>query len=405
MDTPTSIERDIALISRSDVVPSILEVVARTTGMRFTAVARVTDTHWIACAVYDRIHFGLVPGSELVLESTICNEIRQHHQPVLFGHASEHPVFSTHATPKMYGFESYVSIPIMLSDGSFFGTLCAIDPAPAKLDDPNILQTLQLFTRLIASQYEAEQRRDSAELALLDEQSTARLRDQFVAVLGHDLRNPVQSISMGADMLERDLPDGRERRIAGHIQRSCQRMTELITNVMDFARGKLGEGIALSLERSLDLAGDMEHVISEIQRAHPARQIEVRIDLHDAFACDRRRIGQLLGNLLSNAITHGSEKTPVQVSLSNTESTFEMAVQNAGKPIDADKIERLFQPFTRGTSSSPRPGLGLGLYIASEIARAHGGTLQAASSPAVTRFVFRMPIEVDGLVGDRGITA
>jgi signal transduction histidine kinase len=405
MDAPTSIERDIALISRSDVVPTILEVAARTTGMRFTAVARVTDTHWTACAVYDQINFGLVQGSELVLESTICNEIRQHHQPVLFGQASEHPVFSTHATPKLYGFESYVSIPILLSDGSFFGTLCAIDPAPAKLDDPNILQTLQLFTRLIASQYEAELRRDSAELALLDEQSTARLRDQFVAVLGHDLRNPVQSISMGADMLERDLPDGRERRIAGHIQRSCQRMTELITNVMDFARGKLGEGISLSLERSHDLAGDLEHVISEIQRAHPGRQIEVNVDLHGAFACDRRRIGQLLGNLLSNAITHGSDKAPVQVALSNTESVFELSVQNAGKPIDADKIERLFQPFTRGTSSSPRPGLGLGLYIASEIARAHSGTLQAASSAAATRFVFRMPIEVETLASSQGMNA
>jgi len=395
MDNRSPIDRDIALISRSDAVPTILEVVARTTGMRFTAVARVTDTQWVACAVYDRIEFGLKPGGELVLESTICNEIRGHHQPVLFGSASEHALFSNHPTPKLYGFESYISIPIFLSDESFFGTLCAIDPAPAKLDDPELLKTLQLFTQLIAAQYETEQRRDAAELALVDAQSTARLRDQFVAVLGHDLRNPVQSISMGADMLERDLPDGRERRVAKHIQRSCQRMSELINNVMDFARGRLGEGISVSLERSHDLAGDLEHVVSEIQRVHPDRKIEVTMSLDRTFRCDRRRIAQLLGNLLSNAVTHGSDKAPVRVFMTSTESAFELAVENAGKPIEGDKIERFFQPFTRGTSASPRPGLGLGLYIAAEIAKAHGGTLQAASDASATRFAFHMPLDCD----------
>jgi len=393
MDNRSAIDRDIALISRSNAVPTILEVVARTTGMRFTAVARVTDTKWTACAVYDRIEFGLKPGGELVLESTICNEIREHHQPVIFGHASEHVVFSSHPTPKLYGFESYISIPIFLSDESFFGTLCAIDPAPAKLDDPELLKTLQLFTKLIAAQYEAEKRSDAVEVALSDALSTARLRDQFVAVLGHDLRNPVQSISLGADMLERDLPEGRERRIAKHIQRSCQRMTELINNVMDFARGKLGEGIAASMEQSHDLAGDLEHVVSEIQRAHPDREIEVTTSLQHAFACDRRRVGQLLGNLLSNAIAHGSNKAPVRVFMISNETDFELAVENAGKPIEAGTIERLFQPFTRGTSASPRPGLGLGLYIAAEIAKAHGGTLQAISNASVTRFVFRMPLD------------
>jgi len=395
MDNRSSIDRDIALISRSNAVPTILEVVSRTTGMRFTAVARVTGTSWTACAVYDQIEFGLKPGGELALESTICNEIRQHHQPVIFGKASEHVMFSTHPTPKLYGFESYISIPIFLSDESFFGTLCAIDPAPAKLDDPELVKTLELFAKLIAAQYEAEQRSDETELALLDAQSTARLRDQFVAVLGHDLRNPVQSITMGADMLERELPDGRERRIARHIQRSCQRMTELISNIMDFALGKLGDGIAASMERTHDLAGDLEHVVSEIQRAHPDREIVVTTSLQTAFACDRRRIGQLLGNLLSNAITHGSDKSPIRIFIISNPSDFELAVENAGKPIAADTLERLFQPFTRGTSASPKPGLGLGLYIAAEIAKAHGGTLQAISNTSVTRFVFRMPLDGD----------
>jgi len=213
----------------------------------------------------------------------------------------------------------------------------------------------------------------------------------------------VQSITMGADMLERDLPDGRERRIARHIQRSCQRMSELISNIMDFALGKLGEGIAASMERPHDLAGDLEHVISEIQRAHPDREIVVTTSLQQAFACDQRRIGQLLGNLLSNAITHGSHTSPVRVFILSNASHFELAVENVGRPIAEDAIERLFQPFTRGTSTSPKPGLGLGLYIAAEIAKAHGGTLQAISNTAFTRFVFRMPLDGDASSLHQGI--
>ena len=389
----SSIDRDVTLISRLGAIPTILEVVALTTGMRFTAVARVTDTQWVACAVHDQIDFGLEAGGELVLESTICNEIRQHHEPVMFGHASADPHFATHPTPKLYGLESYVSVPIVLSDGSFFGTLCAIDPAPAKLDDPKILKILQAFTRLIAAQFEAEARRDSAEAELLDAQATARLRDQFVAVLAHDLRNPVHSINLGADMLVRGLPEGRERRLAEHVHRSSERMAELISNIMDFARGKLGGGLAVTLEPGVELAADLEHVISEIQIAYPDRRIEASISLPFPTPCDGKRIAQMLGNLVSNAVVHGSTTAPIKVRITGTRTLFELSVENAGEPIDPDKLGRLFQPFTRGTDTSPQPGLGLGLYIAAEIARAHGGALTASSDSASTRFVFRLPLD------------
>ena len=168
MTDQQAIERDIAAVNRIDVVPGILKTVADITGMRFTAVARVTDSHWIACAVRDQIAFGLEPGGELALETTICNEIRNSGRSVIFGQASLHPVFSTHQTPALYGFESYVSVPIVRHDGTFFGTLCAIDPLPAKLDDPHLLQTLQLFAQLIGSQLDLQDRlvvRDEAQLS------------------------------------------------------------------------------------------------------------------------------------------------------------------------------------------------------------------------------------------------
>src|SRR4051812_28959850 len=125
---------DIALVSRIDAVPTILDVICRTTGMRFAAVARVTEDRWIACSVLDTIDFGLRPGGELQLNTTICDDIRQSLQPVVIDHVAEDDAWCKHPTPALYGFQSYISMPIVLANGSFFGTLCAIDPRPARLN-------------------------------------------------------------------------------------------------------------------------------------------------------------------------------------------------------------------------------------------------------------------------------
>lgn len=125
---------DIAALLAMPAVPGILELASAMTGMRFVAVARVTADRWTACAVHDRLDFGLRPGDDLVLETTICDEIREHRHLVQFNQASTHPVFSRHPTPALYGFESYISVPMFRRDGGFHGTLCALDPQPSKLD-------------------------------------------------------------------------------------------------------------------------------------------------------------------------------------------------------------------------------------------------------------------------------
>src|SRR5580698_7095351 len=106
-------QADIAAVNRIEAVPTILEVVCRITGMRFAAVARVTEDRWIACSVRDEIAFGLVPGGELKVETTICDEIRNNRQAVVIDHVADNPVFSSHHTPAMYGFQSYISMPII----------------------------------------------------------------------------------------------------------------------------------------------------------------------------------------------------------------------------------------------------------------------------------------------------
>src|ERR1700691_3905587 len=108
---------DVAAVNRIDAVPIILEVVCRTTGMGFAAVARVTEDRWIACSVRDEIEFGLKPGGELKVETTLCHEIRQSGKPVVIDHVAEDDCYSGHPTPALYGFQSYISMPIVLPDG------------------------------------------------------------------------------------------------------------------------------------------------------------------------------------------------------------------------------------------------------------------------------------------------
>lgn len=124
---------DQELLSAVPRVVEILQWLHRESNMRFTAVARVTDLTWTALAFYDTMNFGMSPFHQLVLEDTICNEIRQHRKTVFFGKASTDPLYMGHHVPSLYGFESYISIPIVTPEGIFFGTLCALDKEPKSL--------------------------------------------------------------------------------------------------------------------------------------------------------------------------------------------------------------------------------------------------------------------------------
>ena len=134
-----------------DEIRAILAEVCASTQMGFAAVARVTEDRWIACQVLDGIGFGLTPGAELEVQKTICNEIRQHAQAVVFDDANDDPAWETHPVPVFFGFRSYASFPVFLADGSFFGTLCAIDPAPRQLSTADVLANLRNCASRVAA--------------------------------------------------------------------------------------------------------------------------------------------------------------------------------------------------------------------------------------------------------------
>ena len=389
---PSNFQTDIRAVQLIDAVPRILEVICRTTGMGFAAVARVTEDRWIACAVRDSIAFGLEPGGELKIETTICDEIRTSREAVVIDNVAEDPSFCGHPTPKMYGFQSYISMPIILPDHRFFGTLCAIDPRPARLKANDTVGMFRLFAELIALHLDAADRLESSEADLIDARRATELREQFMAVLGHDLRNPLASIGAGTGLLLKTPLTEKASSIVALMQQSVARMSELINNVLDLAHRRLGGG--LPLNRSADglLEPVLEQVIAELRTTRPDRVIDAKFNIRGAVDCDRPRMARLLSNLLGNAIAYGSPHQPVRVRASTDGGVFELSVANAGKPIPAAARELLFQPFTRGAVRPDQQGLGLGLYISSEIAKAHGGTLEMSSTPDETRFTFRMPL-------------
>ena len=132
-------------VGDDDALRAILAETCRITGMGFAAIARVTEERWIACQVLDRIEFGLDPGDELKIKTTLCNDIRECGQAIVIDTVLGNERWRTHPAPMMYGFESYASFPILLKDGTFFGTLCAIDPEPRDVSAETTIATLERF--------------------------------------------------------------------------------------------------------------------------------------------------------------------------------------------------------------------------------------------------------------------
>lgn len=396
-DSPEEIARDVAAIGRIEAVPALLRVICDTAGVRFGAVARVTGQTWTACAVLDRLDFGLVPGSPLALDTTLCKEVRAARVPIVIDQASADPVYAAHHTPRLYGIESYISVPIVMPDGEYFGNLCAIDRVPARLSEPRIVSMFQLFAELIAVQLENDRRHEAQRSELMDARTTADLREQFIAVVGHDLRNPLSVVAMSSRVLVAHA-DPKVRGLGTTIQRSVQRMSGLIDDVLDFARGRLGGGFDAELAPVHDVGQALEDVVDEARHASPGRALQVRIEAPPTMLANRRRLQQLVCNLLGNAVQHGAPELPMRLDAHVDGDDFVIAVTNGGEPIPPGHLDKVFHPFWRSAGGRVREGLGLGLFICAQIAKAHGGRIDVHSTrEAGTSFVVRLPVRVASL--------
>lgn len=252
---------------------------------------------------------------------------------------------------------------------------------------------LQLFRSALQSAVRARRRQYQMRDLNHELSRAMQLSDMFVGILGHDLRTPLFAIRMSAEVIVRTADDARALRPAGRILSSADRMTRMIAQLLDFARVRKGRGIQLQIVTT-NLGDIARQVVQELLDANPEAAFEVSPSGNLAGYWDPDRLGQVVSNLVGNAVQHGASGSPVTVHLDGTRrAQVRLTVSNRGA-IPAAALPTLFEPFKRGAPAKVgEKGLGLGLFIAREIVSAHGGELSARVVDGSTVFEATLPRE------------
>jgi signal transduction histidine kinase len=274
--------------------------------------------------------------------------------------------------------------------------------------DPMILKSkVDVFLEL------AEQRRQVTE--------ALRLNEMFVAILGHDLRNPLGAMVAGAEVLGLQLTDDKQLRTLQRMTAAGHRMTAMIEQLLDLTRARLGGGIGFVRVRTrLDVRELVQRSIDELRASHPGREIRFESASGCTTSGDPERLLQLFSNLVANALTHGRGDAGVSVSVVSGMREVMVEIRNSGV-IPPERVSTLFEPFhrrpdtghtshighaPRSEHASRSSGLGLGLFISRQIATAHGGDVTVASDPAAgTVVTVRLPRSEEGSAERTGWTA
>jgi signal transduction histidine kinase len=226
----------------------------------------------------------------------------------------------------------------------------------------------------------------------------ALFRERFMAILGHDLRQPLNTLGLAARSLLRSELATAHTQTAQRIANATDRMTRMVADLLDVTRTRLGSGLPLN-RRWVDLRVLCEQIVEDIQVANPDRPVNLRVSGDPTGHWDPDRLTQIFTNLLGNALEHGSEGSPIAITIGTLPTHVLLGVENVGDPISETLRPSLFEAFRRGRTKSST-GLGLGLYIVDQIVRAHGGTTTVVSGAETTSFMVQLPRGTDpGLPG------
>ncbi|AKS09762.1 sensor histidine kinase [Pseudomonas trivialis] len=227
-------------------------------------------------------------------------------------------------------------------------------------------------------------------------------RNVFLGILGHDLRTPLGAILLGADILRRSEELGeRGNKVAGQIYTSVQRASQIVGDLLDLTRCQMGPGIPVK-RVDVDLAPICERIVEEMRAFHPHAQLKYETTAPALGSFDGARMEQVFSNIISNAVQHGDARLPITVRLAVSEGSLVFTVHNQGAPIPEDVLPFIFNPMGRFSQRSviehgPAEGLGLGLFIASEIVAAHDGSIEVTStSQWGTEFRVTVPLLATG---------
>ncbi|QMU28337.1 sensor histidine kinase [Adhaeribacter radiodurans] len=367
--------KDFETVRQISIIPTMLEVICQLTGMGFAAVARVTNDRWLACKVRDEVAFGLKEGEELKVETTLCNEIRDIRQPIIIDNVAEDPVFCNHHTPKIYGLQSYISFPIILKDGTFFGTLCAIDAKPADLNNTKVVGTFSLFTELLSFHLQSVDLLERSHTSNISLQNKNRILtnvnnelDDFVHSASHDLKSPITNIASLVDILgeiveEEIIDKPMTQQIIGLIKSDLKRFTGTIKDLTTFVEVNNSNDTERCEE--INISEVVESVKQDLNNwiIESNANIKVQGEDHIWLNLSKKNFKSILYNLLSNALKYRSpERVPeVLVKINHGNGKVILTVTDNGLGIPFDKQDKIFTMFKRFHNHVE--GSGVGLYI------------------------------------------
>ncbi len=353
-----------------------------------TEVAPEIDTATILLREGDTLHVRASRGLEaelgrsfhIAIGQGFAGTIAQTRQPMLLNDASSDPIVKSDVI-KERGIKALYGVPLIDVRGELVGVAHVGSTRANDLQEEDLILFRGLANRATAL---INSRRATDQLLEDEEQ-----RERFIGVLGHDLRAPLNAILPSARMLLTSTNlDERERATVARIVRSGDRMARLVSDLFDFTRTRLGEGISLHTGW-VDMNELVRDVADEQRAAHPNRRVDVAGHVPFRVCCDHDRMLQVLANVVGNALVHGAPEAPVTIRLEARDDDVRITVHNQGRPIPSALLPHIFDPFRRGDMGAS--GIGLGLYIARAIVTAHGGSIEAqSSSEAGTTFVVEL---------------
>ena len=385
---PSSTVESVELLTSLDSVAALLRVVCDISGLGVATVAEVTEQRWIACAVEDRIAFGLQPGAELDLESTLCNHVRSSHDAVIISDVTQNPTYCDHPAPGLYGWKSYLSVPVFRPNGTFFGTLCAFDPQPApRLEQRPVIDTLDGFARLLGELLAREEQRREASPGARGDRDLTPLREQLLVLLEEDLQRPLQALAKEASA---------DAAQAQRLQAEAQRLAERSAAAADFVRVRLGHGLPLKLTLVEGVNERLTNLLATLQARFPDQTLGSELpELPAAVRLDLPRLLQAMGALLEWVASRNPAGGTLLLRGELDERCYRLAVESRTAVVDPGSLSQVFQPaLTEATPEQPAR-LELSLYLAQEVARGHGGSLVARLDDGRLRFLLTLPTALD----------
>lgn len=230
-----------------------------------------------------------------------------------------------------------------------------------------------------AAQRDLEHAQEETSRARAAAEDRALFAEQMMGIVSHDLRNPLSTILLSTTVLAHGAGSPQQKKVVTRISNAAERATRLIGDLLDFTQARLGRGLAVN-PRPIDLHATVANAVAELAAAFPQRALRHEAQGEGACEADADRLTQLIGNLVGNAIAYGAPDAPVLVRSCTAPGEWSLSVHNEGEPIAPHLVPKLFEPMVRGEQAPGAGGVGLGLFIVNEIARAHGGRMEVASS-------------------------